>query len=766
MKIYRALVFSFVLAIMATLFAGCTHDPNQRKQKYFARGDEYFRDGKLDAAAIEFRNAVGVDPAYTEAHHQLALVYLRMRQWPSAGQELARVIDLQPENYKAREEFAKLLIAGGSLGAAQEQVDWLGKNRPTDANSHAVAADLLAAQGNFPAALEEAEKAVGLDPSSAEFDWKLALIELRNGQEQSAEASFKKAIELAPRAVAPRLMLANFYQVRGRTLEAEAQLRQAVSFDQQDPEPVAALARFYLAENRRPEAEGLLIRSKYGFADNSAGYRLLGDFYLSLGEVDKAANEYRALYEAHPQDLQVKKNFADLLIHTKQFGEAKVVDDEILQADPNDSDGLIFRGECELETGDINGAVGIFQKVIKNDPENGIAHYQLGIAFQKSGSLETAESEWRQAVHFRPDLVDAQRELALLGMRRGDMTTLEQASGELIKLRPASAEGYALRAVAEINQKHFSAAESDARKAIEVAPSSAAGYVQIGNLNFAEAHFQDAETAYRQALDRDPKSNDALRGLMNSYVARGQVDAAVSAANDQIGKVQDSSGFYDLLGTVLFERKKDLGGAGAAFSRSLELDKNNTDAVIKLGKVQVASGQTEQAIATYQQASKNNPVNADFYVMLGEIFRMRRDWPHAKDAYQKALAIRQEDPVASCNLAYVMLESGGDREVALSLAQTARKRMPESAEVADTLGWIYYQNGAYRSAIQSLEAALQLAEGEKYPNTARFHYHLGMAYAKAGDSTRAREQLHRMLKMSPDSNEAFDARKALSQLQS
>ena len=66
----------------------------------------------------------------------------------------------------------------------------------------------------------------------------------------------------------------------------------------------------------------------------------------------------------------------------------------------------------------------------------GVAHSQLGVAFQKSGSLESAESEWRDAVRLRPDLVDAQRELAILAMRKGDMTTLAQASSQMINLRP------------------------------------------------------------------------------------------------------------------------------------------------------------------------------------------------------------------------------------------------------------------------------------------------------------------------------------------
>ncbi len=51
---------------------------------------------------------------------------------------------------------------------------------------------------------------------------------------------------------------------------------------------------------------------------------------------------------------------------------------------------------------------------------------------------------------------------------------------------------------------------------------------------------------------------------MNTYVAQKQIDAAVAAAELQISKVQDNSGFYDLLGTVLFQQKKDLNQAAAA----------------------------------------------------------------------------------------------------------------------------------------------------------------------------------------------------------
>ncbi|MFZ0861221.1 MAG: tetratricopeptide repeat protein, partial [Candidatus Sulfotelmatobacter sp.] len=257
-----------------------------------------------------------------------------------------------------------------------------------------------------------------------------------------------------------------------------------------------------------------------------------------------------------------------------------------------------------------------------------------------------------------------------------------------------------------------------------------------------------------------------LRGLMNTYVAQKQIDAAIAAANLQIAKVQGNSGFYDLLGTVLFQQKKDLNGATAALTKAAQLDKNNTDARIKLGQVQAAEGHIYDAIATLRQAIKDNPQEATYYVFLGQLLQSRRDWNGATEAYQKALAIKPENPLASNDLASVMLQSGGNLDVALSLAQTARRGMPDSPSVADTLGWIYYQKGAYRSAVDSLREALKLGQDSNSPDNPTFHYHLGMAYAKSGRTTLARQQLLQVLKLNPKSSDAEDAKKQLAELKS
>jgi len=85
-----------------------------------------------------------------------------------------------------------------------------------------------------------------------------------------------------------------------------------------------------------------------------------------------------------------------------------------------------------------------------------------------------------------------------------------------------------------------------------------------------------------------------------------------------------------------------------------------------------------------------------------------------------------------------MLQQGGNIDVALSMAQTARRALPDSPNTADTLGWAYYQKGIYNTAIDLFKEALK-----KNPDDATYHYHLGMAYQKADQPELAKEHLQR-----------------------
>ena len=92
----------------------------------------------------------------------------------------------------------------------------------------------------------------------------------------------------------------------------------------------------------------------------------------------------------------------------------------------------------------------------------------------------------------------------------------------------------------------------------------------------------------------------------------------------------------------------------------------------------------------------------------------------------------------------MLAESNGNLDVALQLAQTSRG-LPDDPFVSDTLGWVYYKKNLANLAIPPLRRSI-----EKAPGNAVVHFHLGLAYAKTGDTASARSSLERALKLQPD----------------
>jgi cellulose synthase operon protein C len=387
-----------------------------------------------------------------------------------------------------------------------------------------------------------------------------------------------------------------------------------------------------------------------------------------------------------------------------------------------------------------------------------VAHYQLGLAFDQLGNTNRAEAEWRDAVRLRPDIVEAYRALAGVAIHRGDPGELAKDADQIIALQPAAPDGYLLRAVADIDRKEFSTADEYIHRSLEKEPNNPGAYVQLGNLRMAQNKYAEAQKAYQQALDQDSNSTDALGGVLNVDLVQKQPDRAIAAVKAQLAKYPKNAGFHIMLGQLLMEQKKDLAGAEQEFKQASDLDKKNGEALIKLGSVQSERGATDQALQTYLDGSKANPKEIVFYLLAGSIYENKQDWENAKQQYRKVLEVQPDNPLASNNLAYVMLQQGGNVDVAFAMAQTARRQLPDNPNSADTLGLAFYQKHVYTSAVNLFKEAVK-----KEPDSALFNYHLGLAYAKSGQAALAKQQLERVVKINPNFRDVDELRRAVAE---
>jgi tetratricopeptide (TPR) repeat protein len=746
------------ICLLAALGTGCSRDPNIRKQKYLESGQRYFDKGQYREAEIQFENAIQVDAGFTDAHYKLAQAAMKLEQWQIVVQELTATIQQQPDQYEARLDLANLLILDHQYSEAKQHLDVLAQKEPDSPKVYIARSNYYAGIGDTSAALADMQTALQKDPSRSDSYLNLAMLQMHGQQWDAAEASLKKAVDLNPKSTNGLLSLGNLYQSRGRFPEAEQLFRRAIASAPDDPDPRLSLARLFMAENKLREAEEFLRQSKKDFPNNSVGYRMLGDFYYFNNQLDKATDEYAALYRDHAKDMVVKKNYIQLLILKDRLDEARKLNDEALKTKPDDEDAQIYKGEIEIRSGKPSDAVNTLQAVLKNNPDNGVAHYQQGIAYEELGNSNRAEREWRDAIRTRPDIVEAHRALAGVAIRHGDPSGLAQEADQIIALQPNAPDGYLLRGVAEIDRKQYATADEYIHKSIERAPGNAAAYVQLGNLRMAQNQYVDAQKAYQQGLDQDPNSTDALAGVLKVYLIQKELDRALATARAQVSKYPKNAGFHVMLGQLLLDQKKDLPAAEAEFKQAADLDKNNSRALIQLAVVLNMSGDSDQALHVLIDGAKANPKEVTFYLLAGGIYENKQDWDHAKQQYQKALEVQPDNPLASNNLAYVILQQGGNVDVAFAMAQTARRQLPDNPNFADTLGWAFYHKAVYGSAITLFKEAVK-----KEPDNPLYNFHLGLAYAKSGQVALARQQLDRVVKINPNFPDVDELRRAVAQ---
>lgn len=740
---------------IALLAAGCSRDPNVRKVNFLHRGDSYFQKAEYREALISYARAIQIDPNYAEAYYKSAQCQLRLSNWQGAFQALSRTIQLQPGNWPAQLDLARLFLAGGGASQAKDTALLILKNNPSDVDARILLSNAEALLGDQAGALTSAQEAVANAPQRADTYTNLGILQERAGLFPEAESSLQRAHTLDSATLAPILALGKAYERQKRWTDAQRQYELGISTAPKSVLPRAALASLWKNQGQLDLAKQVLEEAKTQMPDDPAAYRLLGDFYISLNETDKALAEFQTLSKAHPKDLQVQKTLAQLLLSAHRQAEADAIIETILNSAPQDSDALLLKAQSQLQEKKWDDAISTLQQLVHNAPQNAAAHFYLGSALEGKGDHLLAAQELRKSVQLQPANLQGWRALAAIAQQDSDWPALESVGTQIKNAQPRIPEGYLYHGIAKMNQGDTFGAEVDFKTVLQMAPDNALSYVSFAQLRVAQKRWNDAEALYRQALARDPNSLAAIRGLAELFLAENKPGDAETFLAQQVATNPKSPSLSLLQGEVSL-RLKQPEAAAAAFSRALELDPKNASALASLGEAQDTLNQKDKAIESYKRAIAISPQSVSLYLALGSVYEKQGDWQQARDSYQKAHDIQPDNPLAANNLAYILLEHEGDPNVALTLAQIARKGLPNLPNSADTLGWAYYRIGAYSSAAPLFESAVK---GK--PDDQIYHLHLGLTYRKLNDKVRGKAELQRVLSIDPKSAAAEQARQAL-----
>lgn len=754
----NGIVAGAILACMTLVLCSCARNPQAAKAKYFAEGQNYMKKGKFGDAAIEFRNALRLDPRFVDAYYQLAQADMAQQDWSAAYASLENAIGLDPTRLDARLDRGRLYLAARQFDNAEDEASFILKQQPNDVGAYQLLGAALIGQQKPDKALAAFAKVTQLRPNDPSAYVNMALVEVSLKRYDDAEQNLKKSVQIGPKSVQTYTDLANFYRLRNRDTDAQQVFQNGIGQNPDATSLYIGWAAMLSSQGKTDAAEALLDKLRKQLPHSAVSAMAIGDYYFQRKETDKALAEYRRGLAAEPKNLETKKRMQDLYLTTGQVQQADELDQELLKQAPKDIFVRIDHGRLLMAQGKPQDAIIFLQNVAKDAAGSPQAHYYLAMAFWQSGDLGRAHGSLMDALKASEGFPAAVQALARLGLQQRNGSDAQIYAQELVQRFPASSDDHQLLAEALAVQGKLQPAEGQIVIAKQLAPSDSAIHLDAAQIYSAERKWPEAKKEFEEALQVDPRSTTALEQLANFLTSRDEAAEAVTRVQHYVAANPNDANGHMVLGDLNFQ-SKNYAAAQLEFERAIQLDPNNVQPYLRLGKLLEAQGQTENAIARYEKALYLQPKFPALATYIGNLQLHQGDLETARKYYAQALA---EDPsfaVALANTAWVDAQEGKDLDIALGMAQKAKSMEPDVPAITDTLGWILYKRDNYAAAIPLLQDCVR-----KAPESGEFRFHLGMALLGEGRKANAKENLQTSLGMKLDSAEAQQAQQALSHL--
>ena len=752
----KAAVIVVSMALLLVLSA-CSRDPQKAKTKYLAEGQKYMKKGQYGDAIVEFRNALRLDPRFVDAYYQLAQADLAQRDWQGAYASLEKVIELDPGRLDARLDRGRLYLAAREFDKAEEEANSILQEEPKNVGAYQLLGAALIGQQKPDRALESFSKVTELRPNDPSSYVNLALVEISLNRLADAEQHLKRAVEIDPTSIQAYTDLASFYRLQNQASEAQRVLQDGVAKNPAATSLYVEWASMLASQGRKDDAEALLEKLRKQLPNSAEAAVAIGDFYFQRKQTDQALVEYRRGLSASPTNLEIKKRMQDLYLTTGQTQLATVLDKELMKNAPKDVFVRINHGRLLMAQGQPQDAILSLQKVTSDAADSPQAHYYLAMAFWQNGDLGQTRTALMDALKVSQGLPIALQALARLSLAQGNVSDAQIYAQELVQRFPAAPDNRQLLAETLARQGKLRPAEEQILVAKQLAPGDPAVHLNAAQIYNAEKKWPEAQKEFETALQLDLHNTTALAQLADFLTARNESAQALARVQQYVAANPNDANGHVILGALNFQ-SKNYGISQAEFERAIQLDPNNIQAYLRLGKVFEAQGQSELAIARYQKALDLQPKFAPLATMIGNLYLDRGDMETARKYYVQALAGDPNFAVAIANTAWVDAQEGKDLDVALGMAQKAKSLEPDVPSITDTLAWVMYKRGDYANAMPLLQECVQ-----KSPDSAEFHYHLGMTLLASGQKTKGKEQLQAALRLNLNTANTQQARQALAQ---
>ncbi|MEO8927816.1 MAG: glycosyltransferase [Caulobacteraceae bacterium] len=325
------------------------------------------RDGDTDAVRAQVNEIVARAPEATAPIEMAAEFATRKGDWTNLIRYRQALADARPADRSAKLALVRALARAGDTSAALDLTDRLLGETPTGAGYRRLRLELLLADGSsqavaslsaalmaapagdtatfavdvaqillqgqdFARASEWADFGLARHPGDPALERLAATIAYREGDWDRAESLWRGLEESGDKALkkAARVFRARIALGSGRTADATGHYGRVFEIDDANEEAARHLVRHAASVGRLEEAAALLARHRRRAGATALVCGLRARLAAARGDNAGAVVEYRQGLAAHPRNVELRRNLADLL---GNLGDYEAMDAVLAEAE-------------------------------------------------------------------------------------------------------------------------------------------------------------------------------------------------------------------------------------------------------------------------------------------------------------------------------------------------------------------------------------------------------------------------------------------------
>jgi len=382
------------------------------------------------------------------------------------------------------------------------------------------------------------------------------------------------------------------------------------------------------------------------------------------------------------------------------------------------------------------------------EPENINAHRLLvGVHLSLSDVKATADS-YEQILKLTSQSFDEGASSVLTSLAREPRLPLAtKVAQELSGRHPESAMGHFLvaRLAAAARMKRHAEAEAHANTLYQRHPDRGEVMFEIGLTAIDSKRFDAAQTYLSRAVELDYKTSESQYFIGRVAQTRREYESAI-AAYDQVleGQYQLDAGIRAAELSAQVE-SLDVGlGRLAALSGQFSSEESAQRLALAEANVLQSAGQDQRAVEVLNRALAAQPADTDLRYARGLAAERAGDQLLFEADMRELVKLDPNNAHAMNALGYALTERGERLDEARSLIERAYELKPSDPAIIDSMGWLYFKLGDYKSSVKHLRQAYALM------NDPEIAAHLGEVLWLSGEHDEARELLKAAIDQSPD----------------